>query len=48
MKLTAFRDKDRVRIRDLASVGLIDETWLPRFSATLAGRLQIILDDPDG
>jgi hypothetical protein len=48
MKLTFFRDKDRMHLRDLASVGLVDESWLPRFSTTLAARLRAILDDPEG
>lgn len=48
MKLTSFRDKDRVHIRDMASIGLIDETWPARFPPELAARLQQLLDDPDG
>jgi hypothetical protein len=48
MKLISYRDKDRMHLRDLASVGLIDETWPTRFPATLAERLQGILDDPEG
>ncbi len=48
MKLTAFRDKDRMHLRDLASVGLVDDTWPSRFPAALAERLQAILDDPEG
>jgi len=48
MKLVAYRDKDRVHIRDLASVGLIDETWPARFIPELGARLQAILDNPDG
>lgn len=48
MKLTSFRDKDRMHLRDLLSVGLIDENWPGRFSAELGGRLQVILDDPEG
>jgi sugar phosphate isomerase/epimerase len=48
MKLTAFRDKDRMHLRDLASVGLVDGTWPERFPATLGERLQVILDDPEG
>lgn len=48
MKLTSFRDKDRMHLRDLAGVGLVDESWLPRFSAALAQRLKMILDDPEG
>jgi hypothetical protein len=48
MKLTSFRDKDRTHIRDLIDIGLIDATWTARFPAELAGRLQQILDTPEG
>ena len=48
MKLTSFRDKDRMHLRDLAGVGLVDESWLARFPAALAERLRAILDDPEG
>jgi hypothetical protein len=48
MKLTSNRDKDRVHIRDMISVGLIDATWLDRFSAELRSRLHELLEDPDG
>lgn len=48
MKLNAFRDKDRVHLRDLASVGLIDASWPARFSPTLAERLEAILSSPEG
>jgi hypothetical protein len=48
MKLTSFRDKDRVHIRDMISIGLIDESWLGHYSPELQGRLQSLLDDPDG
>jgi hypothetical protein len=43
MKLSAWRDKDRVHLRDLASVGLIDETWTNRVSPALQSRLKEIL-----
>lgn len=48
MKLTSFRDKDRVHIRDMISIGLIDATWLDQFSPQLRARLQELLDNPDG
>jgi hypothetical protein len=48
MKLISFRDKDRMHLRDLASVGLLDGSWPARFSPVLAQRLQSILDDPEG
>ena len=48
MKLSAFRDKDRVHLRDLASVDLIGPEWLPRFSDELRTRLAEILATPEG
>lgn len=48
MKLTSFRRKDQVHILDMISIGMIDETWLERFSPKLRVRLQELLDDPDG
>ncbi len=48
MKLTSNRDKDRVHIRDMISIGLIDETWLARYSPELQSRLKELLDDPEG
>ncbi len=48
IKLTAYRDKDRVHLRDMIGVGLIDETWVSRFPAELGERLQVLIDDPDG
>lgn len=48
MKLTAFRDKDRVHLRDLLSVALIDASWPDRFDGILRDRLQMIIDDPEG
>jgi len=48
MKLTAYRDKDRVHLRDLIDVGLIDASWPARFTAPLNERLQALLDDPEG
>jgi hypothetical protein len=48
MKLTAFRDKDRVHVRDLMAVGLVDDTWLPNLPVPLRARLQELLDNPEG
>ncbi len=48
MKLTSFRDKDRVHIRDMISIGIIDESWLERLSPELRVRLEGLLNDPDG
>jgi hypothetical protein len=47
MKLAAWRDKDRVHLRDLADVGLLDRTMVADLDATLAGRLLHILDQPE-
>jgi hypothetical protein len=48
MKLTSFRDKDRMHLRDMIDVGLVDESWLPRLSADLSARMKQLLDTPDG
>jgi hypothetical protein len=47
MKLTSFRDKDRVHLRDLIEVGLIDNTWLERVPASLRSRLEDLLENPE-
>ena len=48
MKLTSFRDKDRVHLRDLMGVGLVDANWLEKVPAILRPRLQELLDNPEG
>ncbi len=48
MKLTSFRDKDRTHLRDLISVGLVDESWHSKLPDELAARLQSLLDTPEG
>jgi hypothetical protein len=48
MKLTSFQDKDRVHLRDLMGVGLVDVGWLERVPAALKPRLQELLDNPEG
>jgi hypothetical protein len=48
MKLTSWRLKDRMHLRDLIDVGLIDATWSARFSSPLADRLKELLDNPNG
>jgi hypothetical protein len=48
IKLTAFRDKDRVHLRDMIDVGLIDQSWLASLPPDLAQRLQSLLDTPGG
>jgi hypothetical protein len=48
MKPTSFRDKDRVHLRDLIDVGLIDESWLEKIPSALRSRLQQLLENPEG
>ena len=48
IKLTAFRTKDQMHLRDMLDVELIDETWKSRYPLELAERLQLLIDDPDG
>lgn len=44
----AFRLIDRVHVRDMLDVGLVDETWLPRMGGDLGARLQHLIDTPEG
>ncbi len=48
MKLTSFRDKDRMHVRDLIGVSLVDPGWLERLPNPLAERLRTLLDNPGG
>jgi hypothetical protein len=48
MKLLSDRVIDRVHLRDMIDVGLIDSTWQKELPAELASRLQHIVDTPDG
>jgi hypothetical protein len=48
MKLTAFRDKDRMHLRDMIDVELIDESWCDRLLPELATRLKELFDNPNG
>ncbi len=48
MKLNAFRRKDQMHLLDMISLGMIDESWLDRFPEHLRGRLEELLNDPDG
>ena len=48
MKLTSFCDKDRVHLRDLMDVGLVNASWLERVPVSLRSRLQELLDSPEG
>ncbi len=48
MKLNSFRDKDRMHLRDMIDVELVDASWCDRFPPELAARLQELLDNPNG
>ena len=48
MKLTSNRDKDKMHVRDMLAIGLIDATWPARYPPELAARLQHLIDTPDG
>lgn len=48
MKLNAFRDKDRVHLRDMISLGMIHTGWLEKYPEHLSRRLEQLLNDPDG
>jgi len=47
MKLAAWRDKDRVHLRDLHAVGLLESAALPQLPTALAERLAFILANPE-
>ena len=47
MKLNVFRDKDRMHLRDMLDVELIDQSWTARFQPELASWLQQLIDDPE-
>lgn len=47
MKLVAYRDKDRVHLRDLLDVGLLEPSLVARLPAVLASRLQALIDAPE-
>ncbi len=47
MKLNVFRDKDRMHLRDLLDVELIDATWLDRLPPELQIRLKELIDNPE-
>ena len=47
-KLVAYRIVDRVHLRDLLDISLIDAFWTQRYPPELAERLQSLIDDPNG
>ncbi|MDB5385466.1 MAG: hypothetical protein JWM11_1112 [Planctomycetaceae bacterium] len=48
MKLNSFRNKDRMHLRDMVDVELVNESWCDRFPPELGARLRELLDDPNG
>jgi hypothetical protein len=48
MKLLSNRTNDRMHLRDMIGVGLIDASWLPKLPPELAQRFKQVLDTPDG
>jgi hypothetical protein len=48
MNLTSFRNLERMLLRDMIDVGLVDESWLPNLPPELAARLKELLESPDG
>ena len=48
IKLTAFRRKDQVHLLDMIGVGIIDASWVAKYTPELGARLQSLLDDPNG
>lgn len=48
IKLTAFHDKDRMHLRDLIEVGLINADWPARLAPELGQRLRELLNTPEG
>jgi hypothetical protein len=48
MKLAEFRTKDQMHLRDLLDVGLFDASWCAKLPPELAGRLQQLIDTPEG
>lgn len=47
MKLTSYRDKHRIHLRDMIDVGLLDDLWPQRFTGELRERLQFLIDHPE-
>jgi hypothetical protein len=48
MELSTHRVANRMNLRDLIDVELIDTAWPARFPGELGRRLQAILDNPEG
>jgi hypothetical protein len=48
IKLVAFRDKDRMHLRDMIDVELLDPSWCDRVLPALAERLKALHENPEG
>ncbi len=48
MNLASFQDIDRMQLRDLIDVGLMDASWREKLVPALWDRLERLLDDPEG
>lgn len=48
MQLVSHRTNDKVNVRDLIDVGLVDDAWVPRLPRGLQAHLRHLLDTPDG
>ncbi|HZZ43787.1 MAG TPA: hypothetical protein VFE58_12690 [Tepidisphaeraceae bacterium] len=48
LSLSDFRSEDRMHLRDMFEVGIIDEYWVGKFHPEVGARLQSLLDDPNG
>lgn len=46
--MTSYRRKDQVHVLDMVALGIIDDSWLDRFSPVLRDRLLALLNDPEG
>lgn len=47
IKLTAFRTKDQMHLRDMIEIGLVDAGWVKRYPQELGSRLQQLIDTPE-
>jgi hypothetical protein len=48
MGLSSYRREDRMLLRDMLDVGLMDESWVAKLPPDLAVRLKELIDSPDG
>jgi hypothetical protein len=48
MMLTSNRRKDHVHLLGMMEIGMLDESLLELVPVSLRGRLQALLDDPEG